>query len=161
MKKKNSIFLTKKKCLLKFGWQFYKLSVSPSVNLKKKIGRFSLFTNCLKFSDNLQIAWYDKLTLTYICFQCIREFLQWLLISEQNSSCAQIEEEKKRILNTRRMQIIMRRCKPLFDAASLNFRQKYYTLQNLSDLYDYFEIQVSHFKRYFSLLTDLNCQAII
>ena len=55
----------------------------------------------------------------------------------------------------------MRRCKPLFDAASLNFRQKYYTLQNLSDLYDYFEIQVSHFERYFSLLTDLNCQAII
>ena len=23
------------------------------------------FTNCLKFSDNLQIAWFDKLSLTY------------------------------------------------------------------------------------------------
>ena len=37
---------------------FYKLSVSPSVNLWKKISRFSLFTNWLKFSDNL---WTDRL----------------------------------------------------------------------------------------------------
>ena len=29
----------------KIIWQFYKLCVSPSVNLSKKIGRFSLFTN--------------------------------------------------------------------------------------------------------------------
>ena len=44
------------------------MSVSPSVILLQKIGRFSLFTNWLKFSDNLQIAWFDKLTLTYILF---------------------------------------------------------------------------------------------
>ena len=31
-----------------------------------KIVIFSLFTNCLQFYDNLQIAWFEKLTLTYI-----------------------------------------------------------------------------------------------
>ena len=44
---------------LSIYWQLsIKLSVSPSVNLWKKISRFSLFTNWLKFSDNL---WTDRL----------------------------------------------------------------------------------------------------
>ena len=70
--------------LLKIVWQFYKLSVSPPVNLWKK-SAYSVylkidqnfqtickltdwnmnFTNCLQFSENLQSAWFDKLTLTY------------------------------------------------------------------------------------------------
>ena len=44
------------------------MPVSRSVNLKKKIGRFSLFTNCLQFSDNIQITWFHKLTITYILY---------------------------------------------------------------------------------------------
>ena len=44
---------------LQIDWNFHTICKLTDSNTH--------FTNCLKFSDNLQIAWCDKLTLTYIC----------------------------------------------------------------------------------------------